>query len=276
MRRISFAALGLLLAATLAPQALYAAGNVLLPSASSSSDGSTASLPNLGLSASTPSTDTAAPTDLPAMTVTKPALPPATVKSTVAPTQTPSTAPAEQPTIEIPPIAPITDSDVRGLPPGTVPTRVIHQPDASAMPAASNAGAPNSLTIGFSPRSYFGARDAAEIGNKLGISRDQISASCYLSVGGVVQTDKGSSVIAAGLSPQVTVHYAGTIKSYMIGAQAMCVAGNNLPPGSGFIVEIGNRFVVPLQQINCAAPNRQSSTLTLTYNGNNGTQCVYN
>ncbi len=278
MRRIPLsAALGLLVAVTIAPQVGHATGNVLLPSASPNSDSGALSLPSLGLSVPTPP-----PVDSSLLPPEPPPPPKPAPKAQAPVAPTPTAMPPSQgsaagapPTNVQDTIAPFTEDEVKRLPPGTIPTRVLHQPDMSATMAQAGRNLPYSLTIGFSDKSFFGAKDVETINKKLGLSRDQVSSSCYLSVGGLLQTDKGSQMIAPGLSPQATVRYDGRIKNYLITSQALCLAGNNLPSGSGFLTEIGNRFVIPLQPITCSAPNSQVTGLTITYNGSGTSQCTY-
>jgi|GEM_PF-3337456 hypothetical protein len=279
MRRLPFIALSLILAAVVAPQALHAAGNVLVPSDSSASGSDSATLPNLGLSA--PTQSNSAPT-----TTQPPIVSPQTPTSTTSQVQTPAAAlpsfaqtPITTGSPQMPaPIAPFTAEELKSLPPGSLPTRVLQQPDMSAALAKAQASQnlPYSLAISFSGKSYFGAKDVATITNKLGLSHDQVANSCYLSLRGFAQTDKGGGVMfGGGLSPQVTVRYSGAIKSYMMMAIALCTAGPNLPKGSGFLTEIVDRFAISLQPIKCDPPTRQATSLTITYDGSDKSQCVY-
>lgn len=135
---------------------------------------------------------------------------------------------------------------------------------------------PYSLAVIIGEKSIFGDQDLKTISNKLGLKRDQVSSACTLSPRGIVQTDKGAYILAGDGSPHSSTRYDGTIKNYIMSAQASCAASiGSLPPGSGFITQIGDQYIVPLQQIHCPVPNRQVTSLTVTYDGSNKSQCAY-
>jgi hypothetical protein len=141
--------------------------------------------------------------------------------------------------------------------------------------AQANQNLPYVQTISISGRSIYGANDVTLINKKLGLSSAQISSNCILTVRGVMQTDVSPYIIDGPPTlPQVVVHYDGMIKSYIMTGVAMCTAGQ-LPPGSGLITEVGNRYSIPLQMIKCPLPTQQASQLTITYNGSGTSQCVY-
>jgi hypothetical protein len=270
MRRILFTATCFLFVATFFPQGLRAASNVLLPKDSSNSS---TSLPNLGLGDPAPA---AAPAAVPA-----PASPS---------TPTQATRP-----MEIPGFPFCSDSKGSPDPNGKIPCplddkkttkdysppkdlgRIIHETDSSETLAQTSKNLPNSLVISFSDKSSFGAKDLEEIGSKLGLNSKEIPSSCTLSTQGILKTDKDTYIMGGGLSPKVTVRYDGVIKDFILRAQALCLVKGDPPtPESGFLVEINDRFVVPLQQINCEGlANRKISNLTITYNGSGTSPCAY-
>jgi len=253
------------------PQIAHAAGNVLLPSTSNGSD-STA--PNLGISpTSSPPTATNPPSVAPV--VTPQAAPPAPIASpnSSALPQT-SVPPAVNEPSDIV-TSPVSVADRAKLPPGTMPTMVVHQADTSDLTAEATKDLPYGLTIRMSGQSIFGANDVQQITQKLGLGHDQVASSCILTVRGLLQTDKGTYIIDGGASPQVALRYDGVIKNYLMSGNALCAADPNLPQGSGFLTEIGGRYSLPLQMINCPAPNRQASQLMITYDGGKSAQCVY-
>ncbi|MDR3450352.1 MAG: hypothetical protein P4M15_11510 [Alphaproteobacteria bacterium] len=255
MRRFSYAACLLVL---LAPCAALAAADVLLPSSS----GNSSSLPNLGLGASSsaPAASTPAP-----VAPAQPAPPPAET-----PAPTPDAAQISTPPVTITPLK----GDTSHLPLGTIPTQIINLPDNSAMLAQAYGKLPYALTIGIGSQSIFGAKDIKTIGDKLGLSREDIPSHCILTVRGLLQTDKGGYVIDGGASPQLVARYDGMIQNFLISGHALCTAGQ-LPMGSGFITETGGRYDVGLQPITCPAPKRQAARLTITYTGDDHSQCSY-
>ncbi|MFA4994643.1 MAG: hypothetical protein WC521_05000 [Bdellovibrionales bacterium] len=241
MRRILLAATGVLFAALLIPQASHAVGNVLLPGGSSSS------LPNLGLSV-TPKTPAPAPAP--------------------APTAEPKKKP------EIP--APVTPPKVVEKPPVPAqpagPTRIITQDEASFQ---GGENLPYSLTIAVSEKSAVSTSDVAKISDRLGLTHEQVSSSCFLSLRGMLKTDKSLYSIGGRLSPQATVRYDGTIQRYMMTAQAMCLA-NQIPPKGGIIVKMKDRFIVSLQQVNCKPPESgRPASLIVVYKGSDAAECSY-
>ncbi len=251
-------------AALFTANAAQATGNVLLPS----SGNDTSSAPNLGIAPppapSTPQTVTSPPA---AATTQAPAYTP-----TPAIMAAPQTSESAVNLNEI--LSPIDDQSAKNLPAGASPTRILHQTDNASALSQATANLPYALNISINGRSVFGSDDVAQISDKLGLSRDQIGAACYLSVSGLIQTDRGGGIVDGGLSPQITVRYDGIIQGSMLAAEALCTA-NKLPPGSGFINQLGNRYVITLQPISCAAPTRQVTQMVITYDGTEKSSCAY-
>jgi hypothetical protein len=242
MRRKLLSASLFLFAATLAPQALHATGNVLLPKNDS---GNPSSFLNLGLGLQPPSSAPAADTKTP-LTPSVPE-PPAAA---------PVPVPAPMPT---PPASP--DSP-----------HIFHETYDPGQPDPS---LPKGITIVFSDKSSFSANDVAEISKKLGLSRNQIASSCNLSLRGFIQTEKNRYMASGWLSPQIPVRYDGTINKFQAKAVALCPVNGPLPPGNWSLTEIDDRFVVPLQAISCGGPKGRVNALVITYDGSNAAPCAY-
>ncbi|MDR3425116.1 MAG: hypothetical protein P4M13_08640 [Alphaproteobacteria bacterium] len=281
MRRIPIAVFGFFVAVLLAPQSLHATGNVLLPSDLSSSENS-ASLPNLGLSASDNTQNSPAvsslPVPKPAPSDAAPALPPQSAPDAAKAPQTGTleqTPPPPAPDATQEPVSPADLRKAQDLPKGVMPTIVMHVNDTSDTNAQIFNALPHKLTVSFGPSSYLGARDMQVIGDKLGLDPSGVSSACSLSLFGLLQTNKGSYILDAGLGAQAIVHYDGIIKNNMITARAMCALNHAPPQGKGILTEMKDRYIVNLQQIQCASPLRQTSTLTVTYDGSGRSLCVY-
>ena len=279
MRRICFAAFSLVCSTVVASQLAYATGNVLLPQDSPSTDSSSyspyVSNPN-------PSQNNASPA-----AASPGAQPPVTAPSSsnnAASAITPTVPPSPNAVVGQTPatpnfklsdlISPVNPETAKHLPPGAIPTQVIHSPSLAPLMAQAGQNLPYNLTISFSGKSFFGEKDAQAISQKLGLSRKEIPVSCNLTLSGIVHTDKGNSIIVSDALPPVSIRYDGIIKSYVLVANAMCTAAT-LPPGSGYIRQYGDRYDVALQQISCTPPNRQVTSLLITYDGSGTSQCDY-
>ena len=240
MPRFLFAVIGLLFAATLAPSPLYAAANVLLPPENPGNDGSKP-FPSLGLSVQTPKT-----------------APDSTKKTDAPETKSKATAAPEEKTKK----SPSSDS------------KIILQTEVPDVPA--NKSLPHNLNISLGKDSSIGEKDSAKIAGKLGLNADEISSNCILTIRGTLITDKSTYAIGNGMSRQATVYYDGRIKNYSMMVQALCRANDKLPPDSGTVVKIKDRFVVVLQPIRCAPPTgSNAASLIITYNGIAAAQCEY-
>ena len=281
-----FVAVGVFFAALPFSQTAFASGNVLLPSTSGTNN---TPLPNLGLGATTdtpqavtndtsqktpPAAAPTASTQTPTQpTITDPSKAKRIPRASLAPAQVPTAKPRET-AKQAPALSITTVGETTNLRPGETPTTVIAQPNISAFLERIGKNAPYGLTIQFSPKSYFGANDVQEITKKFGLKSNQISSACFLSVRGMMQTDKKSYIVGGTDSPQIMVRYDGMIKSYTMIGEAHCSVAN-LPSGAGIISQVGSRYVLPLQQISCPVPNRQATTLTITYDGSATSKCVY-
>ncbi|MDR3423840.1 MAG: hypothetical protein P4M13_02005 [Alphaproteobacteria bacterium] len=257
MRYSVFAVLGLFATATIAPVTAHAAGNVLLPSTSTNSG--TPMLPSLGLGdPATTSNDTSAATQTPADTN----------QTDTTQTSTPALSSSRA-------VSTISKEEAAGLPPGAIPTTVMHTPDISSYQEKAGKDLPYTLTLSMSGKSIFGANDVQKITSRLGLRRSRVASSCILAMRGLMQTDKGAYILEGGTSPKIKVHYDGMIKNYQMAAQAWCTVDNKLPLDSGVLTEMNNRYDIPLEQITCPVPNQQVTSLTITYDGSGTSQCVY-
>ena len=171
--------------------------------------------------------------------------------------------------------SPVTDAEAANLPLGSVRTTIVRGMDMAPLLAQVGKGLPYALTMSIGPKSVFGSKDVQTIQDKLGMSRDEIGQSCILTLSGMLQTDKGSYMIASGATPQVTVRYDGMIKDYMMLGMAKCAYSGKLPPGSGFLTLIDGRFNIGLSLVKCDPPNRQVSELVVTYDGTPKSRCQY-
>jgi len=269
--------LGLVIAGVLYSHTAFATGNVLLPSDGNSSD---SSVPNLGLDASSPRTGSNTSDTPPKST---PSAPSPTIdssdqsKKNALQAQAASMAKLQSMNSTDYITSTVSTEAAAKLGSGSIPTHIVHEPDMGAtLPPDNNR--PYVLAISFSNQSIFGANDVRTIHDKLGLSPSQIASSCVLTARGMIRTDKSSYLVynSTGAMP-IQLNYDGMIQNYLLGALALCVAdANHLPTGSGYIIETNGRFVIPLQSINCLPPNRQVSSVIITYNGSSTGHCTYN
>ncbi|MDR3424356.1 MAG: hypothetical protein P4M13_04665 [Alphaproteobacteria bacterium] len=231
MRCPLYAAVGFFLAAALTPLPSQATGNVLLPSSPSSGDG--ASFPNLGLGVVEPSPKQGNPAAEPQPSAEAPAPTAASTASQSAPRETA----VEQPSapISLTRVQPLVQTDNR---------------------------LPYKQTIVIGDKSMFGSQDVQKIGDKLGLTRDQIASSCYLGVEGLLQTDKGEYLITNAAPAPATINYDGVIKDYLISGSALCAGSNG-------------QAIISLEPANCPPPKSLATKLTITYDGSGTSQCVY-
>jgi hypothetical protein len=300
MRRILVVAFGVLFAAPLASSASHADSNYdsatlpnlglgpaaapaspsasypnlgLGPTAASKSEGATATAPNLGLMPTISS-----PTPAKAATTAPPAPPPAatteaaTTAASTTPTETQNAAPSPAPQNSS--FFQKVGQFFSGSRRESLPS-IIHEVDAPAAANSNPLNLPYSLTIYFSNRSSLSQADAGVIGNKLGLTPNQISSACYLSTRGALTTTTGHYLINIGLSPQPKVYWDGGVKSFLLIAEALCLAGPNLPHNNNTLVQLNDRFVIPLQSITCPPPIPRARSLIITYNGTQNAQCTY-
>jgi hypothetical protein len=276
MRRL-LAATGLTAACLMiASSPVWAAGNVLLPT---DNDSGVSSLPSLGLTPTPAAPAKAAPSE------TAPASPPKTgTTATPAPQTTAAPFPSAGATApssggvtpQVPPLFTFINPPANA-PRGTQPGRIVNVPDASqAMVATAMAKImPYSLTISVDGKSLFGANDVQKIRDKLGIQRSQIPNSCILTLRGLIQTTKGTYMIdGSSSSPQATVYYDGMINSFMMTSAAFCTT-DALPADTTFLIQYGGRYKVDLGAVNCPPPTRQTTQLSITYDGTENSTCTY-
>jgi len=179
-----------------------------------------------------------------------------------------------------------------------MPTTVISEPDTSLMAAPqqppapppnlspqeakiyaaamSNLKTPYSLAVGFATTSVWGPGDIAEVNNHLGIDRASVTSLCRLSLGGMLLTSKQPYAFESGLSPHANVSYDGTITNATIHIQALCNKVP-LPPNKGIVIQIGDKYTVPLGSVTCPPPPYTNvlKQLIILYAGNGGGECKY-
>jgi hypothetical protein len=123
----------------------------------------------------------------------------------------------------------------------------------------------------------WGPRDINSVSQNLQIPADQVPNVCTLSLTGMLYSDsiQGSYIFDMGSTlSTVTVYYEGTPSSVSIFARAMCNAVN-LPPNSGTVIQIGDKFTTMVAQTQCPPPPPHAKTLTYKYDGNEQGSCVY-
>ncbi len=268
------------------------ASDVLLPSGTSS--------PNLGL---VPRSDNAAPAD--PLPQSKPVAPTPTgddiaadLQARVNALKAQSDTSINNPAIDLDqlqkslaglPQIPSTANIVQPAYPGTeapttfdpaiglqIPTQIITQPDLSGLDMyAGGSAPPYTLSIDVGDKSVFGPNDIQGISQKLGIPANKISQQCGLTITGIMQSDKGGAIVQGGVSPHATVRYDGNLQGMLLSAQAVCLV-DKLPLYAGYVSKIGNRFVAPLQGVNCVPPQGHPHSMVVQYQGDGASQCFYN
>ncbi len=257
MRSFRIAALTGTFVMSLWISAASAQSDVLLPPTSANSQ------PNLGLvprsTLSTGPSTTAPSTTAPSTTAastTSQSTPP--LPNTQAPAASASPAPAYASVT--PPPAPTTNT----------PTQVIKIPRADADTMAKiGENLPNTLAIDVEKK--WRDSDIKHVSDMLGISAEQVPALCNISVGGVVQTDKAPSMFDTGDNAHGAAKYAGKIVSLMGTIRAICDASTPLPPNKGAVLELGDKYMVPIGGANCRradnSPEPVQATITRPANG---------
>jgi len=259
----------LMLLCLLAGTAPADAGNVLLPSANGPQ-------PNLGLAPAPQPIAPVAPS-----TQDQQANPPAPAqKPDATAIQVPQTKPAPavsaaimSPPAFLPftPIPPVASKTRKGF---SLPTKVINSPDMSILQNTSNMGLPKSVALDLDPKSSWGQSDITAVSEKFGISPARVTSVCSLSLGGLMNTDKGMRGFSSGGTPAHSdIGYDGTIKTLNIRVTALCPAGQ-LPPDSGFVTQIGNQYSIPIGSVSCQPPAASMRQIVVSYSDGKG-QCAY-
>lgn len=237
-------------------QQARAAGDVLLPSDNGSN---TSTLPNLGL---VPTPDTSAAKTVPAAPDTNQAQKPESLLPSLLPAQTPRQTP-------MPPATAANLAVMMAASKPSTPTKVVQMPP----PSPPDTTLPNSVGIDIS-NYVWGPSDVAAIKTRLGIPPDQVTAHCHLGLDGSVLSDKGYYPFDTGFSPHAELKYDGQLKEIAVRAEALCDLVP-LPPNSGYVIQMGDKYAVMLRQIDCPPPPLSPQHIVFQYAGSGKGQCLY-
>lgn len=131
---------------------------------------------------------------------------------------------------------------------------------------------PGSLSINIPDKYVWGPQDIENIGRRLGLGPDQISAHCHLSANGMALTDKGLYTFDTGYSPHGDLAYDGKISSFSVRLAALCDM-LPLPPNAGYIIQVNDKYSIPLRQVTCPPPPPGAHGVVVHYLGNGNGQC---
>jgi len=255
MRVSRLSAITFLLAALVAPQTLNAGGNhVLVPNGYR---GGTMSAPNLGISPSTPDQNkSSAPL-------------PKKKKDASTNQEASSDSTGTRNALTATPKKPNKQNFGRA--------NIIHLSDTSKFIDPTALKLPKKLTISFSEKSTADKRDLFFIKKKLGLLAEEVADACYLGPFGYLMTTEDRYRLGRGLNNEPAVYYAGDIRGLSLRTQAYCRVKGKIPRTILPLVEIEDRFVLPLQAVNCKPPaNGEVSELIITYRGSKQkAECVY-
>jgi hypothetical protein len=257
MRFLSIAALPATAILLLTANVALAAGNVLLPPDNSGL--------NLGLAPQ--QTDTPAPA---ADTVKTPDVSTSSSKGGTLPnlsstsgTDLPYSPPLQQQ-------APMTTGATNGI-----ATTVIQMPqmqNPSNFPGMPKAA--YNLGIDMAEKSVWGANDISNVASHFGIPANQVPKLCVLDLSGYMTSSKSAYTFSTGMSGHDSLGYDGVIQNVTVTPQALCSI-SHLPPNSGYVMQLGDKYVAPLGMITCGAPTGQPSRVAILYSGNGNGQCIY-
>jgi len=121
----------------------------------------------------------------------------------------------------------------------------------------------------------WGKGDLDNLKRRLGISADDAQEHCHVSINGSIPTDK--TMISFQMSPNFThtvTHVVGTPQSATVSAMAVCDM-LPLPPNAGFVTQIGDKYAIYLQQVNCAPPPAGAHTMNFQYEGDGKGSCHF-
>ncbi|MGE3623096.1 MAG: hypothetical protein AB7H77_04380 [Bdellovibrionales bacterium] len=155
------------------------------------------------------------------------------------------------------------------------PTQVLHLLSADEESLPPSLGLPYNFNVEIADKYTWGPQDTRLINRDLGIPADQVAKFCHLSIAGMVQTDTGPYAFDTGpIRPAATARYDGKLSGINITARAMCDKVN-LPPYSGLILQVGDKYSIYLGQTVCPPPPANLQTLVYTYAGNGKGACIY-
>jgi hypothetical protein len=149
---------------------------------------------------------------------------------------------------------------------------VIKVPDIGPMQNLNNPNLPHSMNVIIANKSVLSSAEISTIHQQLGIPTEKVTSSCRLSLGGFLKTDRGVYLLDTGSELNSVVRYDGQVTGAMLSSKALC---DQLPmtPNQGFIMEIGNKYSVPLQGLDCPASAKYPQSLTVFYPGDGTMQC---
>jgi hypothetical protein len=153
------------------------------------------------------------------------------------------------------------------------PTQIVKMPAPVPVSDSSN-DLPNVLNVSMQ-KYMWGPDDTAKIYENLSIPANQVSKYCRLSAFGTLISDSGGYAFNADATqPQTALRYGGKPSGLNVMAQAMCDTVP-LPPNAGTVLQVGDKYVVFISQIQCPPPAAGAQSLVFQYAGNGKGQCVY-
>jgi len=268
---------GLFAASILCGTAVWATGNVLLPS----DNGSSGSPSNLGLTPLSPDNTPAATSS--ENLVSPPAPLPYSAPS-IPPAKTGSYAPLIGGS---PAITNITPAFVAPHTPLQVIQQNVPSLDQSIAASLNNITDPKTrqdvaqalqqsmpphvMHVSMADKYVWGPADVGSVGVQIGLTADQISSHCQMGARGTMTTDKGVYSFDTGSVGADDMHYDGTPSAVLVLLQAMC----DTAPKSGAVIQNGDKYQYLVRPLNCPPPPANTSRLTIQYAGNGSGQCQF-
>jgi hypothetical protein len=240
---------------TALPGSVRAAGNVLLPTAPSTTT-------TEGSDDDSSSNDNSATDQSPS---TPPEATPAVPAATPKPVPNSASLPTGQSKVSLPKMPPM-------------PTKVtqIKQPSKEVM-ASWGKKLPHALSIGYAENAGIGPHDTSIIKSRLGIAEDKIKDVCSLVLNGTLQSNKGMYMAPLNMiAAHLIVKYDGTLSNVRLNIMTSCAKPASMPSNSGIVIQTGDKYMIPLSQVACTPPANQSVTqLAISYAGDGKGQCTY-
>ena len=260
------------------------AGNVLLPSDSNSSSGSSF-FSYLGLTPKTAS-PTLAPTATPASALaptatTAPSVGGYSPAPFLSPTATPSTnAGKNQPS------SPAVSSEEAQLRMQAYsdslaekfmpkePPQILPDPAPDDFP--TNQTGSNHLHV-ITPSAFsLGTPELAVVKRALGYDAKQVQAQCQLLLTITLQTSQDDFSMRLASGQQRTVSFNGAVQKVLIQPSLLCTPPAKLPDSGTAFFQSGNRLILPLLNAGeCPAQPQNAGTLALQYKGGDNVICAY-
>jgi len=147
------------------------------------------------------------------------------------------------------------------------------EPTSSSAPKSD--GRPgHDLSIDIDESSKLGNGDLAGVKRTLGFSPNDAQKHCHISVSGMVVTDKAS--IPYQMSPHLMhtiIRVDGKPSSIVILSAAVCDM-LPLPDNHGMVMQLGDKYLVPLQSVSCGPPPEQAQRFDIKYSGDGNAKCI--